>query len=74
MTQQQFIADIVNTNKTDYRSAIQVLLRQNNLSNNFLDVIQLLISYNLPDSNILNITNRLIENETFDISTFENEC
>jgi hypothetical protein len=71
MTEQTFINDIINTNQTDYLSAIRVLLTQNNLKDNYFDIITLLLSYNLPDSNILNITSRFINNETFDISSYE---
>lgn len=72
VTEQTFITDIINTNESDYLSAIRVLLEQNNLKDNFFDILTLLHDiYNLPDSNILNITNRFINNETFDISTYE---
>ena len=71
MTEQTFINDIINTNQTDYLSAIRVLLTQNNLKDNYFDIITLLLSYNLPDSNILNITSRFINDETFDISSYE---
>jgi hypothetical protein len=72
MTEQQFIADIVNTNQTDYLSAIRVLLTQNNLKDNYFDILTLLYNiYNLPDSNIINIASRFINDETFDISSYE---
>jgi hypothetical protein len=71
MTEQQFIADIVNTNKTDYLTAIRVLLKQNDLKDNVFDIITLLFSYNLPETNQLNIISRFINDETFDISSYE---
>jgi len=73
MSEQQFIKDIINTNEADYLSAIRVLLKQNGLKDIFCDIVTLLLSYNLPDSNILNITSRFINNETFDISSYEEE-
>lgn len=73
MSEQQFITDIINTNQTDYLSAIRVLLTQNYLKDDFLSIVTLLLSYNLPDSNIMNITSRFINNETFDISSYEEE-
>jgi hypothetical protein len=69
--EQTFINDIISTGKTDYLSAIRVLLIKNGLKDNFFDIITLLLSYNLPDENILNITTRFINDETFDISTYE---
>lgn len=71
--EQKFINDVISTGKTDYLSAIRVLLIKNDLRDNFLDINRLLLSYNLPDENILNITSRFINNETFDISTYEVE-
>jgi hypothetical protein len=73
MTEQTFINDIINTNQTDYLSAIRVLLTQNNLKDNYFDIVTLLLSYSLPDSNIINITSRFINNNTFNISTYEAE-
>jgi hypothetical protein len=73
MTEQTFINDIINTNKTDYLSAIRVLLTQNNLKDNYFDIVTLLLSYSLPDSNIINIASRFINNDTFNISTYEAE-
>jgi hypothetical protein len=72
MSEQQFITDIINTNQTDYLSAIRVLLTQNNLKDNYFDILTLLYNiYNLPDSNIINIASRFINDETFDISSYE---
>jgi hypothetical protein len=73
MTEQTFINDIINTNQTDYLSAIRVLLTQNNLKDNYFDIVTLLLSYSLPDSNIINIASRFINNDTFNISTYEAE-
>ena len=73
MSEQTFINDIISTKETDYLTAIRVLLKQNNLKDNFYDIVHLLLSYNLPDSNILNITSRFINDESFDISTYEKE-
>jgi hypothetical protein len=73
MTEQTFIDDIINTNQTDYLSAIRVLLTQNNLKDNYFDIVTLLLSYSLPDSNIINIASRFINNDTFNISTYEAE-
>jgi hypothetical protein len=69
--QQTFMNDIIATEKTDYLSAIRALLIKNELQDNFFDLITLLLSYNLPDKNILNITAHFINDETFDISTYE---
>jgi hypothetical protein len=72
MSEQQFITDIINTNQTDYLSAIRVLLTQNNLKDDYFEILTLLHNiYNLPDSNVLNIASRFINNETFDISSYE---
>jgi hypothetical protein len=71
MTEQTFIDDIINTNQTDYLSAIRVLLTQNNLKDSYFDIVTLLLSYSLPDSNITNIASRFINDETFDISSYE---
>ena len=69
--EQKFINDIISTGRTDYLSAIRALLIKNDLKDNFFDVVTLLLSYNLPDNNILNITTRFINDETFDISSYE---
>jgi hypothetical protein len=71
MTEQTFITDIINTNKTDYLSAIRVLLTRNYLKDDFLGIVTLLESYNLPETNQLNIISRFVNNETFDISSYE---
>jgi len=71
MTEQQFITDVVNTNKTDYLSAIRVLLQQNCLKDDLLGIVTLLKSYNLPEIYQLNIIRRFVNNDTFDISTYE---
>ena len=72
MTEQTFINDIINTNQTDYLSAIRVLLVQHNLKDNYFDILTLLHDvYNLPKSNIVNIASRFINDETFDISSYE---
>ena len=73
MSEQTFINDLINTNETDYLTAIRVLLKQNKLKDSFFDIVELLLSYNLPDSNILNITTRFMNEESFDISTYEKE-
>ena len=73
MSEQTFINDLINTKETDYLTAIRVLLKQNNLKDSFFDIVELLLSYNLPDSNILNITTRFMNEESFDISTYEQE-
>lgn len=71
MTTQKFIDDIISTNTTDFLSAIRVLLQQNNLDNNIFDIITLLDTYKLPEQNILNIATTYLNDETFDISTYE---
>jgi hypothetical protein len=71
MTTQKFIDDIISTNTTDFLSAIRVLLQQNNLDNNIFDIITLLDTYKLPEQNILNIAATYLNDETFDISTYE---
>ena len=72
MTAQNFLNDIINTNQTDYLSAIRVLLTRNNLDDNFFDLLTLLHDiYNLPQPNIDNIFTHYINDETFDISTYE---
>jgi hypothetical protein len=71
MTEQTFITDIINTNKTDYLSAIRVLLTRNYLKDDFLGIVTLLELYNLPETNQLNIISRFVNNETFDISSYE---
>lgn len=72
MTEQTFINDIINTNQTDYLSAIRVLLVQHNPKDNYFDILTLLHDvYNLPKSNIVNIASRFINDETFDISSYE---
>jgi hypothetical protein len=73
MSEQTFINDLINTKETDYLTAIRILLKQNNLKDSFFDIVELLLSYNLPDSNILNITTRFMNEESFDISTYEKE-
>ena len=71
MATQKFIDDIISTNTTDFLSAIRVLLQQNNLDNNIFDIITLLDTYKLPEQNILNIAATYLNDETFDISTYE---
>jgi hypothetical protein len=73
MTEQTFINDIINTNQTDYLSAIRLLLSQNNFNDNLFDLLTLLHDiYNLPQSNINIIITRYLNNESFDISSYEN--
>jgi hypothetical protein len=73
MTEQTFINDIINTNQTDYLSAIRLLLSQNNFNDNLFDLLTLLHDiYNLPKSNIDIIITRYLNNESFDISSYEN--
>jgi hypothetical protein len=71
MATQKFIHDIISTNTTDFLSAIRVLLQQNNLDDNIFDIITLLDTYKLLEQNILNITATYLNDETFDISTYE---
>jgi hypothetical protein len=71
MATQKFIDDIISTNTTDFLSAIRVLLQQNNLDDNIFDIITLLDTYKLLEQNILNITATYLNDETFDISTYE---
>jgi hypothetical protein len=68
MTAQNFYNDIINTNKTDYLSAIRFLLEQTFLDDDISDLTTLLRDfYNLPQKNIDNITHHYLNNETFEI-------
>lgn len=71
MTAETLIKDIINTNQTDYLSAIKVLLKQKNLEDNIFDLLTLLEDYNLPEFNKQNIINRYLIDDTFDISSYE---
>lgn len=72
MSTQNFLSDIINTNQTDYLSAIRVLLTRNNLNDDIFDTLTLLHDiYNLPQHNIDNIITRYLDNDTFDISSYE---
>jgi hypothetical protein len=71
MTAETLIKDIINTNQTDYLSAIKVLLKQKNLEDNIFDLLTLLEDYNLPEFNKQTIINRYLIDDTFDISSYE---
>lgn len=68
---QQFITDIVNTQQSGYISAIKVLLKQKGLDDNVFDLLTLLNIYKLSDQNVQNILNHYLDDNDFDISTFE---
>lgn len=68
MSEQTFVNDIINTNKTDYLSAIRVLLKQKNMKDNYFNIVMLLLEYDLPDDSIINITKQIVDNERSVIS------
>ena len=71
--EQTFINDIINTNEITFLPALKKLLKLNNLDDNIFDVFTLLDSYKLPDTNIHNIAVHYLNEDNFDISSYEME-
>lgn len=73
MSTETFRTDLLNTKETDFLSALRALLTKNYLQDNLFELYTLMFSYNLSDINIDNIVRRYLEEETFDISTYDPE-
>lgn len=73
MSTETFRTDLLNTKEADFLSAIRALLIKNYLQDNLFELYTLMFSYNLSDTNIDNIVRRYLEEETFDISTYDPE-